>query len=294
MMRKLVVLLLPPLLGACPEQEQKKLRFAQFQAPSGVPDPKTVRDEPIDQPGKVGFETVLVVPPTIEWEQLNRFLDSVSRQARSRSGFKNAPRAQFADIRVYNDEGRAGDPNGWVGQIQIQGDEEPKIDIRIPYPIGKFVGKAIAESPEYGTIRPKVESVDADAQVTVTYPFITLGEDAYMKKVDYGTAVHEFNSWALELFRKHKALKDLTFVGEHRGKELVRIRMTREQEAQINITKIEEDLAAFSGQFMAGQMYGQVSDAAVAAKVARERKRVYQIELGQLPPDQVVIDKSLK
>lgn len=279
---------------ACAKDDAPKLTFTPYEAPSGVPDPQTVKDEAIDEVGRVGIDTVLVMPRSTEYEQLDRLLQSIGRQARTRSGFKNAPRPQFVDVRIYTDAAKTGDANGWVGRLQLKGDGEPVIDMRLPFPLGKTVKKMIDERPEYGTIKPKVNSGDAEGRLELTIPYVSPGEDHYVKKLGYGDAIQEFNSWTLMMFRKLPALKDFTFVGEHNGKEVVRIRITREQYEQINITKVEEDLGAFSGQFMAGQMQGAISDEAVAAKLAKERREVYGAMLKQLPPDQVVISKTLK
>jgi hypothetical protein len=291
---RIVILGLVALAIACPKDDAPKLTFTPYESPSGVPDPQTVKDEAIDEVGRVGIDTVLLLPATLEYEQLDRLLQSIGRQARTRSGFKNAPRPQFVDVRIYTDAARTGDANAWVGRLQLKGDGEPLIEMKLPFPLGKTVRKMIDERPEYGTIKPKVDSGDAEGRLELTVPYVTAGEDQYVKKLGYGDAIQEFNSWALMMFRKFPALKDFTFVGEHNGKEVVRIRITREQYDQINITKVEEDLGAFSGEFLVGQMQGAISDEAVQAKLAKKRREVYGAMLKQLPPDQVVISKTLK
>lgn len=278
----------------CPKEAPKKLTFAPFRAPSGVPDPETIRDEGIDQPGRVGIETVLVVPATIEWEQLSRLLDSIGRQARAREGFKHAAHAQFVDVRIYDHVEDTSNANSWLGRLQIQGDKEPVAENRLPFPLEKKVQELIAKRPEYGSIKPTAEAQDVEGHLTVRVPYVVEGEDRYRKQVDFGSAIQEFDSWALLLFRKFPALREFAFIGEHQGKDLVKIRITRAQYDDINIAKVEEDLGAFSGEFLVGQMQGAISDQKVAAKFAKKQCELYGAMLARLPKDQIAIAASLK
>ncbi|MEK6606146.1 MAG: hypothetical protein AABZ30_00630 [Myxococcota bacterium] len=281
-------------LGACGDKPPEKLVFPPMRPPSGAPAFETVRDEAVDTPGRVGIEAVLVVPQRTEYEGLERLLPSLARQARARSGFRNAPRPGFVDVRVYDDRAKAADADGWLGRVRVDGADEPQVDIRIPFPLGKRVAALLDKNPEFVGIRPKVDAVDAEGKLLLTLPFVEPGEDAYLAKIDYGRAVQIFNTWARDLFAKFPALRELAFVGEHQGTSLLQVRLTREQYDALGITKIEEDLGAFVGQFMGGMLQGAIEDAVVQAKLAKKRRQVYGAMLAKLPAEQVVVSKKLR
>ena len=276
-----------------PPPEPPPLRHKPLLSPQGVPDVTTVSDEFADRPGRVAVEARLLAPKGIGYQQIEWLLDSVHRQAASRRGFKNAGRPQAVDIRVYDDERATGSPERYIARVRSEGGD-PVVEIRIPYPLGAEVNKMLDERPDFIGIRPRAKAEDAAGKLVVTVPFVDGRTDDYLPKVSYVRALQEWSSWTLDLFAKYPALLDLTFVGVHRGAELVRVEVTRAQFSEIGLRGVEEDIGAFQGGYLGGIMSGEISEAAVQRKVDARRKQAYRQVLAKLPREQVSVAASLR
>jgi hypothetical protein len=256
-----------------------------------VPDVQTISDESTDRPDRVSVEARLLAPRGIRYRQLEWLLESVHRQAAGRGGFKHARRPQAVDIRVFDDA--AAPPERYIARVRSEAGD-PVREIRIPFPLGDEIQALIAARPDYKTIRPSAVADDAKGAVTVTVPYVDGPNDQYLAKLGYVRALMEWSVWTLELFGKFEALADLTFVGEHRGTKVVFVRVTRDQFAQLGLQRAEEDIGAYQGEFLAGVMNGQISEAAVQKKVEVRRARSYREILASLPREQVSVASSLR
>jgi len=274
-----------------PKEEPKKPSFRPLLSPAGAPEVTTISDEATDVPERVAVEARLLAPKTIDYMQLDWLLDSVHRQAAGRRGFKNARHPQSVDIRVYDDA--AAPRDGYIGRVRSEGGDPVK-EIRLPFPLGKEVAKMIAERPDYQKIRPTAESDDAAGKLLVRVPYVDGRTDEHLKKLPYGRALQEWSVWTLDLFAKYPALKELTFVGVHRDKEVLSIRLTDEQFGTLGLRAAEEDLGQFQNDLAVGMVEGTLTEKQVMQKMLVKRKDLYRKVLGRLPKDQVRISRSLR
>ena len=285
------------MIAACspppPPAEPAPLRHKPLLSPSGVPDVQTLVDESIDRPDRVAVEARLLAPKGIRYRQLEWLLESVHRQAAGRGGFKNARRPQAVDIRVFDDAAAAASPERYIARVRSESGD-PVTEIRIPFPLGEEVKAMLDARPDYRKIRPVAVADDAGGKLVVTVPFVDGQTDVYRPKLTYVRAISEWSSWTLDLFGKYPALADLTFVGEHRGAPVVSIRVTREQYATMGLGRAEESIGAYQGDFRAGLMSGQISEAAMTRKVDTRRAQTYRDLLSSLPRGQVTVSSSLR
>jgi len=238
-------------------------------------------------------EVRLLAPRGIRYRQLEWLLESLHRQAAGRRGFKHARRPQAVDIRVFDDAATAASPERYIARVRSESGA-PVTEIRIPFPLGEEVKALLDAQPGDQKIRPVAAADDAAGRLSLTVPFVDGEKDAYLPKVTYLRAIREWSSWTLDLFRKYPALADFTFVGEHKGAPVVSIRVTREQYATLGLQSAEESFGAYQGEFLAGMMNGQISEAAVLRKVDARQVRTYREVLGRLPRGQVTISSSLR
>ena len=83
-------------------------------------------------------------------------------------------------------------------------------------------------------------------------------------------------------------------MGRHNDEVALKVWLTRKQYHELDLQQVEESLGAFQGQFIEPIMSKQISEKAVEAKVAAQRRKVYKETLAKLPAEQVEVSKNLK
>jgi hypothetical protein len=287
------------LLFGCEERSRpaEQLYFKELAPPVGVT-VAVLDDISTNTPAGGKISVVALVDPEIDRDELTRLTRSFFQQASGRRrGFAEG-RARQIEMLFYDSKEKAamrGD--NWLARVELTPpDTEPIYSNRQRVPLLRWVKEALGRQPQYsGVVKPKI-LVDPEAMsVEVTIPFVTYdGSGRYVDDVTFQRATTEFSSLAIALFTKLEQLKRLTFVGEHQGKPLLQVSLTRDQYRQVNLRQVEEGLGEFRGRLINMKLAGKTSDKKMQRMLSKKRRRMYREVFAILGDDNVMVSRSLR
>jgi hypothetical protein len=305
------------LLAACSTEKPAapKACCEQPKIPAGVT-PFTVVGDDVTGPSdgeKVVLQVGLGQPA--KREQLYPVLQTLYRHAMTRHSLE--PISVTANVYATEAAARSGG-DGWLGRlVRGQGDVGPKCENKVPYDFPEQVGRAFAaatgradeEDPNdtcHLAEKKKVARIDdkfthkpaykvdaARGAVEITFPYLELGRDEYIKDLRFNSAMRDWTEYVTSFFRKVEGLKELTFVGVHEDQPVVKITTTRAQ-FDSSLAGVQETVAAHSAITFATLGMHKKDDKGASKEQEAFHNKTYKTALAALPKNQVSISPKLK
>jgi hypothetical protein len=249
-------------------------------------------------------------------DQIFPVLHALYRHAMTRTAFE--PIQFVANVYASETAAKSGGDTGLVGRIvREQGEVAPKCENKIPYDFTEQVDrafaatlgsveeedsadtchlnekKAVARVDEKFTHKPSYKADPARAAVELTYPYLEMGKDEYVKELKFNSAMRDWLEHAQVFFGRVQALKELTFVGVHNDQPVVKITLTR---AQFNsqLSNLQEEIAAHSAVTFASLGMHKTDDKGAAREQNTFQSKTYKSALSTLPKNQVFVSPKLK
>jgi hypothetical protein len=288
----------------------------QVKIPAGVTPFVVVGD---DVSGPSDGQKVIMrvgVSQPIKRDQVFPILHTLYRHAMTRSAFE--PIQVVANVYASETAARAGGDGALLGRIvREQSDIGPKCEVKIPYDLGEQAARAFASTVGRGeeedsndtchltekkvvariddkfTHKPSFKFDPARAAVEVTYPYLDLGRDEYVKDLKYSSALRDWIEHAQVFFGKVEGLKELTFVGVQNDQPVVKITTTRPQ-FESQLASLQEEIAAHSAVTFASLGLHKKDDKGAAKEQSTFQNKTYKTALAQLPKNQVFVSPKLK
>lgn len=293
----LVALAAVLVLPACPKKKKAKaqLYFKDLTIPLGVK-VKVVKDISLNK--ATGGESVVraVVAPDFDRDDLDRLMKSFYRQVKGRGGFKGGKDVGKIDIRFYTSAAKAkANGDDWLASVQrATASGEPKMENKQKLPLLKWAKKAMGPMPQYTKEKPRLLADAEKLALEIRLPFVKDdGSGDPVEKMTYKRIARAFASSVMVMFDKIAQLKKLTLVGTHKGKQVFKIWLTRQQATELNIRKVEESLGAFDGKLMTKLVNKQITDKKFTKLKDKQRAKVYKEVFARLPQEQIEINKKL-
>ncbi|MBW2731210.1 MAG: hypothetical protein JRH20_02390 [Deltaproteobacteria bacterium] len=296
---KSLVLVLCSILGAgCPAQKDKptdSVYFSDLSPPLGVK-VNIVSDLSFNRP--MGGESTVrgVVAPDIDRDDLDRLLKTFYRLVSQRKSFKDGAVSKV-DIRIYvaADQAKAGRDNYLGAVLRGTKTAEPTFENKQKLPLVKWAKKALGRMPQYvGKVKPRILANPESLTVEVTLPFVKMdGSGDWAEKVSFARAITAFAGTTLTLFRNIEQLKQMTYEGTLNDKPLLKVTLTREQAAKLELRAVQEGLGKFQGNMMEKFISKEINEKKMHKLLSKERRKVYKEVFKKMPEGALFMDKSL-
>jgi hypothetical protein len=256
------------------------------------------------------------VSQPIKRDQIYPVLHTLYRHAMTRNVFE--PIQFVATLYASETGARQGGDAGLVGRIaRDQGEQGPKCENKIPYDFTEQVGRAfnasvgrpdeedandschLAEKKAAARVddkflhKPSYKVDPARSAVEVTYPYLELGKDEYVKDLKYNAALRDWIEHVMSFFGKVEGLKELTFVGLQNDQPVVKITVTRQQ-FDGQLASLQEEIAAHSAVTFASLGLHKTDDKGAAKEQTTFQSKTYKSALAALPKNQVFVSAKLK
>jgi len=249
-------------------------------------------------------------------DQVFPVLHTIYRHAMTRNVFE--PIQFVANVYASETTARAGGDGGLIGRIsRDQGEQGPKCENKIPYDFSEQVARAFAatagrpdeeDSNDSCHLNEKkvVARVDdkfthkasykvdpARSAVEVTFPYLEMGKDEYVKDLKYNSALRDWIEHVMSFFGKVEGLKEMTFVGVQNDQPVVKITVTRQQ-FDGQLASLQEEIAAHSAVTFASLGLHKKDDKGAAKEQSTFQGKTYKTALASLPKNQVFVSPKLK
>jgi hypothetical protein len=296
--------------------EVKKPCCEQPKIPAGVTPFVVVADE-VSGPSdgqKVIIRVGLSQP--IKRDQVFPVLHTLYRHAMTRTAFE--PIQFVANLYASESGARTGGESGLMARIvREQSDLAPKCENKIPYDFGEEVTRAfnatagrpeeedandtchladkkvVARVDDKFTHKPTYKADPSRSAVEISYPFLELGKDEYVKDLKFNSVMRDWIEHAQSFFGKVEGLKELTFVGLQNDQPVVKITVTRQQ-FQSQLASLQEEIAAHSAVTFASLGLHTTNDKGAAKEQSTFQSKTYKSALAALPKNQVFVSPKLK
>jgi hypothetical protein len=316
--KSLTALSLLALAGACSTQKSEAPRACceQPKIPPGVTPFVVVGDEiagPSDGQ-KVIMRVGLSQP--IKRDQVYPVLHTIYRHAMTRSVFE--PIQFVANLYASESAARTGGDGGLMARIvREQGEQGPKCENKIPYDFAEQVDRAFqatvgrpqeddsadtchtaekkvaARVDDKFTHKASYKVDTARSAVEVTFPYLEMGKDEYIKDLKYTSALRDWIEHVMSFFGKVEGLKEMTFVGVQNDQPVVKITVTKEQ-FNGQLASLQEEIAAHSAVTFASLGLHKKDDKGAAKEQSTFQSKTYKTALAALPKNQVFVSPKLK
>lgn len=208
----------------------------------------------------------------------------------SEAAFRSPPRAPVAQV------------------VKKSGDRGPTFEDKVPLEFSQEVELAVHplrenEAPEAYALRrasedkaqrkPRIERDDAARTVTVTVPYTEAGKDGWAETLSFNQAMNTFTDLARSLFDSVADLKQLTYAGVWKDKEVVRIAITRADYSALKLNELEERIGQHHGRVFLELATSRSNDAKAARDQAALVAKEYKAMLAQLK-GKARVDPALK
>jgi hypothetical protein len=304
--------------GACSTEksEAPKACCDQPKIPAGVTPFVVVAD---DVTGPSDGQKVIMrvgVSQPIKREQVFPVLHTLYRHAMTRNVFE--PIQFVANLYASETAARAGGDGGFVARIaRDQGEQGPKCENKIPFDFGEQAARAfdatvgrpheedasdscqLAEKKAAARVddkfshRSSYKADPARSAIEVSYPYLEMGKDEYVKDLKYNAALRDWNEHMQSFFGKVEGLKELTFVGVQNDQPVVKITVTRQQ-FDGQLASLQEEIAAHSAVTFASLGLHKKDDKGAAKEQSTFQSKTYKTALAALPKNQVFVSPKLK
>lgn len=276
----------------------RRLYFEPLLPPVGI-GATMVRDESELRPEGGVISVALAVESDLDQGELQRLLEALWRQVEARRGFGAPDRgASRIELRCYaSAEAARRGGDDWLGRAAREGLRgAPTFANRQVLPLLRLATEALGRQPQYsGVLRPELLADPEARSVEVSLPFVRDdGSGAAVERVSFERATTTLTATLAALFGKVPQLAEVTFVGRHRGRVVLRVRVSREQYAALKLLEIEEQLGALRGQLIGALASGRLTDATAQGELALRRRERYQQALRRLPAGRVFIAPTLR
>ena len=284
--------------------------------PAGVPRFKVMADDvtgPSD--GQRVLMRVGLLQP-IKRDAIYPVLHTLYRYAMKRSPFE--PIHFVADVYPAEAAAQSGGETAVIANITRQQSQlAPRCDNRVPYDFTEQVERAFAGSlgraPEENiddTCKlnqpKKVEHFDekfahkptykldaARQAVEVTFPYLEMGKDEYLKDLRLNSAMTYWIEFVTTMFRKVPDLKEVTFVGMHDDAPALQITISHQQ-YDASFSALQETIAAHAAITFQTLGMHKATDKGAEKEQDTFKAKTYKEALAVLPKGQVMISKKLK
>lgn len=314
--RRLSLVLLVAAGCSTEKSEGKKACCDQPKIPAGVT-PFVVVGDDVSGPSdgqKVIMRVGVSQPP--KRDQVFPILHALYRHAMTRTAFE--PIQFVANVYGSESAARAGGETGLLARmVREQSDLAPKCENKVPYDFSEEVARAFNAS----TGRPEEEDANdtchlaekkvvahvgdkfahkpsykvdpARSAVELTYPYLEMGKDEYVKDLKFNAAMRDWVEQSQSFFGKVDGLKELTFIGLQNDQPVVKITVTRQQ-FQSQLASLQEEIAAHSAVTFASLGMHKKNDKSAAKEQNTFQSKTYKSALGALPKNQVFVSPKLK
>ena len=130
--------------------------------------------------------------------------------------------------------------------------------------------------------------------VEVTLPFVKYdGSGEPVDVVSFQRATTAFSSTTRAMFDKIPDLEIVTFVGTHGGETVIRVRLTRHQYRQLNLSQVEESLGETERPPDGDALARRIGDKGMERRLNARRRKLYREVFALLPENSVTIAPRL-
>ena len=298
------------------KSEAPKACCEQPKIPAGVTPFVVVGD---DVTGPSDGQKVIIrvgVSQPIKRDQVYPVLQTLYRHAMTRTTFE--PIQFVANLYASESAAKTGGEGGLMARIvREQSDHGPKCENKIPYDFAEQAARAfaatvgrteeedlndtcrlaekkvVARVDDKFTHKPSYKVDAARMAVEITYPYLELGKDEYVKDLRFNSAMRDWIEHAQSFFGKVDGLKELTFVGLQNDQPVVKITVTKEQ-FNGQLASLQEEIAAHSAVTFASLGMHTTNDKGAAKEQSTFQSKTYKTALGALPKNQVFVSPKLK
>jgi hypothetical protein len=290
----------------------------QPEIPAGVKPFEVVEDEQSGPPDGAKVVLRLALQGPVRREEIYPVLHVAYRHAMKRSAFE--PVQLVADVYPDAASARQGGDAAAIARISRgPSDIGPRCDVRLPFSFAEQVERAFqaslgrapvedvndtcrlgpaAEKPkprldESFSRRPSFKADEARRAVTVSFPYLQMGKDAYVESLGLNAALTYWIEFVTTLFRRVEELKEVTYVGLWRDEPVLTITVTRPQ-FEARLAALQEEIAAHGGVTFQTLGLGRTNDKQALREQEAFKARTYKAALGGLPRSQVSISPQLK
>jgi hypothetical protein len=243
-------------------------------------------------------------------------LHTLYRHAMKRSAFE--PIHFVADVYANDQDAVAGGDDRSLARItRAQSDQGPRCDNRIPYDFTEQVDRAFAASlgrapeedlndtcrlapakvvarPDDGFAnRPSYEVDAATKTVAVTFPYLEMGKDEFVKELRLNAALTYWIELTTSLFRKVGEVDRVSYAGTWKGETPVKITVTRAQ-FETHLAALQEEIAAHAAVTFQTLGMGRSNDASALKEQEAFKSKTYKTALARLPKGAVALSAKLK
>jgi hypothetical protein len=305
-------------LASCSTETKPAERVCceQPKIPAGVTPFVVVAD---DVTGPSDGEKVIMrvgLSSPIKRDQVYPVLHTLYRHVMKRGSFE--PIHFVATVYPSETAAKSGGDSGWIARIvREQSDIAPKCENNVKYDLGEQVGRAFASQTGRGeeedandtchmaekkvvahvddkfTHKPSYKLDAPRGAVEITYPYLEMGKDEYVGTLKFNSAMRDWIAHTTSLFRKVDGLKEITFVGVHEDKPVVKISVTRQQ-FESSLASLQEDVAAHAAITFASLGLHKKDDKGAEKEQSAFHSKTYKSALATLPKDQVFVSPKLK
>jgi hypothetical protein len=271
---------------------------SQTEAPAGpVADTTSPKDSPLafkvleDRTDNNAVEYHVLLAEGTKHDDVEGLLKYLYRYLSTR---RDEP-ASVAGYVYFNEAGYRTPPRAPIAQVvRKSGENGPAFENRVPLEFWQEIKEAIGpRSDEKFKLQMKVERDDTQKTVTLTVPYTEPGEDRWADHISFNQAMNTFTDLAQAMFSKVPELKQLTFVGLYKDKEVVRIALDREDYKAVQLSEIDERIGQHHGTAFLKLATGKGTDKSVAKENATVIAKEYRAMLAQLK-GKAKVDASLK
>jgi|GEM_PF-2628435 len=261
-------------LSGCPESKPATTADAPKTntPPKGSPIPFTVlSDEDNRNTNSVEYHILIAENP--KHDDVDALLKFVYRHLMTRRD--PAPIAVAAH--VYSSEVQYKTPprSPIASVTQKSGELGQNFDNRVPLEFWQQIDQALDHGDKGWKLEKKLTRDDANKTLTIQVPYTEPGKDQWADTLSYTMALNIFADTAKTLFEKVPELRSLTFVGQWKDEDVVKISLDRPLYQSLKLGEIEDKVGALHGQAYLEMSAGK-NDAQVAKANAARLNALYK------------------
>jgi hypothetical protein len=286
----------------------------QPKIPAGVPAFTVVMDEMTGPTDGQSVKIRVALKQKTKRDDIYAALQFLYRYAMTRETFQ--PLNFTGDF--FTSEGEAQSGTNPAAKIwRERSDSGPKCENNIPLEFPEQVDKAFAYSmnravpedladtchldtkkkqPRFDdkfTHKPTYKVDSARQSVEVTYPYLDVGKDEYVKAVSFNNAMTYWAEFTSTMFSKAPNLKELTYTGLLNDEPVMKITVTR-AEYDAKLSTVQETIASFAAITFAKLGLHKTDDKGALKEQEQQKTKTYKAALSFLPKDRVFVSPKLK
>jgi hypothetical protein len=143
------------------------------------------------------------------------------------------------------------------------------------------------------THKPVYKVDPARQSVEVTYPYLEVGKDEYVKTISFNNAMTYWAEFTSTMFTKAPDLKELTYSGILNDEPVMKITVTR-QEFDAKLSTVQETIASYAAITFAKLGLHKTDDKGALKEQETQKTKTYKAALSFLPKERVFLSPKLK